>query len=153
MTVKKILLTADGLKSVREELKAQEAKREQLVEKIEDVSQPGEFGEDILVSQLKQELELVEERISSLEETLGCAQVISGAQSNGCVALGNKVKISSPASTHQFCIVSHLEADPTKNKISNESPLGQSLLGKKVGEKVEINAPVGKIVYKIISID
>jgi transcription elongation factor GreA len=150
----KNLLTQEGYNSLVEQLNELKKKQEHLIVQIEDVAQPDESGEDSLATQLKEELEVVNENIEELETALEDTQIISGDCSNrDQVEVGCKVKIKiSGDSTKEFHIVTHLEADPKENKISDQSPLGLALLGKKINEKIEVNAPAGKITYKIVSI-
>jgi transcription elongation factor GreA len=150
----KNLLTQEGYNSLTEQLNDLKKKQEHLITQIEDVAQPDESGEDGLATQLKEELEVVNEKIDNLEDALEDAKIISGEHTKHKeVEVGCKVKIKiSGNSTKEFHIVSHLEADPNANKISDKSPLGIALLGKKIKDEVEVSAPAGKIIYKIVSI-
>jgi transcription elongation factor GreA len=151
----KTLLTKEGYHKLLEQLADLKRKQDHLVTQIEEVAQPDESGEDGLATQLKEELELVNEKIDSIEEALEASQIITddAISTDGFVQLGCKVKIKiSGNSEKEFHIVSQLESDPTQNKISDQSPLGRALIGKKVNDEVEVEAPVGKITYKIISV-
>jgi len=118
------------------------------------VAQPDESGEDSLVSQLKAELEVVNSKISSLEDALENAEIINGHFSKTTVGVGSKVKIRvSGKAEKTFHVVSEFEADPSANKISDQSPLGKALIGKRVNDNFEIEAPVGKLTYKVVSIN
>ena len=151
----KNLLTQESYDNLSEQLIDLKKKQDHLITQIEDVAQPDESGEDSLASQLKDELEVVNEKIESLEVVLENVEIISGnCAKDDFIKVGCKVKVKiSSDSTKEFDIVNHLEADPKTNKISDQSPLGLALLGKKIGEKVEVNAPAGKIIYKIVSIN
>jgi transcription elongation factor GreA len=94
------------------------------------------------------------EKIDNLEDALEDVKIISGECTKySQVEVGCKVKIKiSGDLTKEFNIVTHLEADPNANKISDQSPLGIALLGKKINDNVEVSAPAGKIIYKIVSI-
>jgi transcription elongation factor GreA len=149
----KNLLTQDGYNKLTEQLIELKKKQEHLITQIEEVAQPDESGEDGLATQLKEELEVVNDKIDSLEEALEDSKIISGDCKRNQVEVGCTVKIKiSGNSTKEFSIVTHLEADPNANKISDQSPLGVALLGKKINDKVEVSAPAGKIIYKIVSI-
>ena len=149
----KNLLTQDGYSSLVEQLNDLKKKQEHLITQIEDVAQPDESGEDGLATQLKEELEVVNDKIDSLESALEDVKIISGECSRSQVEVGCRVKIKVSGNlTKEFNIVSHLEADPLANKISDQSPLGVALLGKKIDDLVEVSAPAGKITYKIVSI-
>lgn len=149
----KTLLTQSGYQQLGEQLVQLKAKREHLITQIEEVAQPDESGEDGLATQLKEELEVVGDKINSIEEALENCEIISGKVSKDMVQVGSKVKIKvSGDNTVEFNIVSHLEADPTKNRISDQSPLGVALMGRKLHDEIEVDAPVGKITYKIVAI-
>ncbi|MDD4785270.1 MAG: GreA/GreB family elongation factor [Candidatus Shapirobacteria bacterium] len=149
----KNLLTQDGYSSLVEQLSDLKKKQEHLITQIEDVAQPDESGEDGLATQLKEELEVVNDKIDNLETALEDVKIISGECSRDQVEVGCRVKIKVTGNlTKEFNIVSHLEADPLANKISDQSPLGVALIGKKIDDLVEVSAPAGKITYKIVSI-
>jgi transcription elongation factor GreA len=150
----KTYLTKQGLVKLQTELEELKARQQHLVTQIEEVAQPDETGEDGLVVQLKAELEVVNDKIDKLEEAIANSEILNDKNnSNHIVQIGSRVKIRiSGRLEKEFHIVSNFESDPTQNKISNESPLGLALLGKKLNEEIEVDAPVGKITYKIVSI-
>ena len=150
----KTYLTEEGFQKLSEELSILKTKKDHLISQIEEVAQPDESGEDGLATQLKEELEVVNDKIDQIENSLEMAQIITNkAGKKSIVEVGTVVKIKIASNnTKEFSIVSHIEADPTQNKISDQSPLGQALLGKKLNDEVEVEAPVGKITYKIVAI-
>jgi transcription elongation factor GreA len=127
-------------------------KQDHLITQIEEVAQPDESGEDGLVTQLKEELELTNNKIAEIEESLEVSEVISDKVNSDSIQVGSRVKIKVSSSTKEFHIVSQLESDPGSSKISDQSPLGKALIGKKINDEIEVDAPVGKIIYKVISI-
>lgn len=146
-------LTKDGYQQLVVELKDLQAKADQLVTKIEEVAQPDESGEDSLASQLKAELEVVNSKIAAIETVFENVEIISGKRSSATVSVGSEVKIKISGKLDRlFQIVSELEADPSANKISSQSPLGQALIGKKIHDEIEVDAPAGKLTYKIVGI-
>jgi len=152
----KNLLTQEGYNLLVIELSDLKKKQDHLVDQIEDVAQPDESGEDGLATQLKEELEVVNERIDNIEQVFEDFQIITDGECNSLneIQLGCTVKIKlSNDGEKKFTIVSHLEADPLTNRISDQSPLGKALIGKKLNDEVEVTAPVGKIIYKIVSIN
>lgn len=149
----KNLLTRAGYDQLTQQLADLKDKQEHLITQIEDVAQPDESGEDGLASQLKEELEVTNTQIEQISETLENSEIISDKTSFDSIQVGCKVKIKISASTKEFFIVNQLESDPTVNKISDQSPLGKALIGKKVNDEIEVDAPVGKIIYKIVSIN
>lgn len=151
--MKQTILTQEGFNRLQQELADLKEKQARLISEIEEVAQPDESGEDSLATQLKEELELVINKIEKIEIALETAKVINGKGAKGKISIGSRVKIKiSGNSTKIFDIVSDLESDPSQNKISDTSPLGQALLGKKVNDTVNVEAPVGKISYKIVEI-
>lgn len=150
----KTYLTKQGLIKLQAELDELKIRQQHLITQIEEVAQPDETGEDGLVIQLKAELEVVNDKIDKLEEAIANSEILNDKNnSNHIVQIGSRVKIRiSGRLEKEFHIVSNFESDPTQNKISNESPLGQALLGKKLHDEIEVSAPVGKITYKIVSI-
>ena len=148
----KNLLTQEGYQKLSQELIDLKKKQERLITQIEEVAQPDESGEDGLASQLKEELEVTNDKISEIEETLEFSEIISDKVSSDSIQVGCKVKIKIDSGTKEFHLVNQLESDPTTNKISDQSPLGKALIGKKVNDEIEVEAPVGKITYKVIAI-
>jgi len=148
----KRLLTQEGYTQLTQQLVDLKKKQDHLISQIEDVAQPDESGEDGLVTQLKEELELTNNKIDEIEESLEISQVISNKINCDSIQVGCKVRIKVSSSTKEFHIVSHLESDPSANKISDQSPLGMALIGKKLHDEIEVDAPVGKIIYKVVSI-
>jgi len=147
-------LTQDGYNKLTLELQTLNQKASQLVDRLEEVAQPDESGEDSLAAQLKAELEVVNDKISGYEEALENIEIISSATSKSTVGVGSKVKVKIGGKIEKiFQLVSEFEADPAVEKISDQSPLGVALIGKKVGQVFDIDAPVGKLTYKIVSIN
>lgn len=150
----KNLLTQEGYDQLTSDLVVLNDKRNHLITQIEEVAQPDESGEDGLATQLKEELEVVNEKIDNIEEALEMSQIITGKSIlKGVVQVGSTVKIClSGRQEKEFYIVSHMESDPTQNKISDKSPLGLALIGRKINDEFEVDAPIGKITYKIVSV-
>lgn len=148
----KTLLTKDGYAQLVNQLEELKKKQEHLISQIEDVAQPDESGEDGLATQLKEELEVTNNKIDEIEEALEDVEVISDKLNCNIIQVGCKVKVKIASGTKEFFIVNHLESDPSTNKISDQSPLGKSLIGKKVNDEIEVEAPAGKIIYKVVSI-
>ncbi len=150
--MKKTHLTAGGFKKLEQELLVLQEKKDRLTRKIEEVSQPEEVGDDVLVIQLKDEIDVVQEKTRKIKEALDTAEIITKTKSFSQVALGSQVTVQIKTARQTLTIVGDIEADPSKNYISDQSPLGQALLGKKKGEEIKVVAPVGKITYKILKI-
>jgi transcription elongation factor GreA len=151
--ISKNFLTKNGCQKLNQQLVDLKKKQEHLINQIEDVAQPDESGEDGLVTQLKEELEVTNNTIDEIEETLVSSEVVNGNTSFNSIQVGCKVKIKIATDTKEFFIVNQLESDPSLNKISDQSPLGKALIGKKINDEIEVNAPIGKTIYKVISIN
>lgn len=151
----KIYLTQEALENFKKEYQVLvEERRPMAIERVAETRTLGEMEESTDHIQAKQDLAFVDGRIAELEEIINKAVLIDEKHAN-CqnINLGCRVTVRANGETKIFQLVGEWEADPTNQKISHESPLGQALLGKRVGEKVEIEAPVGKIVYTIIEIE
>lgn len=150
---KLIQVTKAGLESLKTELTdLVETKRPQLVKRLERARQEGDLSENSDYTNAKEELEFLDGRIDELTEVVNNAEIIEEGASGDTVEVGTTVILTSNGDRHEFKIVGEWEADPMKKLISNESPLGKQLVGKKVGEKVEVEAPAGVINYKVIEI-
>lgn len=149
----KVLLTLKGLEELKKELKELvETKRGEVVQKIATARDMGDLSENAAYVSAREEQAFIEGRISELEEIIKNAVVSSGTGSKGVVGVGCKIKVYVDGSEEEYHLVGAPEADPKIRKISYESPLGKALIGKKVGDKVEMEAPDGKLVYTILSV-
>lgn len=154
-TGKSIQVTKEGLETLKAELKVlQGEKRPALVDRLSNARSQGDLAENSDYQNAKDELEFLDGRIEELEEVLNHAVIADTKGSkSGEVVLGTKVTVKNGTGNHTFHIVGEWEADPAQKKISHTSPLGQALLGKKVGEKVEVEAPAGIISYQVLEIN
>lgn len=151
---KKVQVTKEGLQSLKKELKfLQEEKRPKLVDRLKHARAEGDLSENSDYQNARDELEFLDGRISELEGVLQNAEVVKSNGNADEVSVGTKVRLTVNGAEHVFHIVGEWEADPAEKKISHSSPLGQALMGKKVGELAEVEAPVGKVIYKIIEIE
>ncbi len=153
--IKQVQVTKEGYESLKAELdELVNVKRPKLVERLERARNEGDLSENSDYISAKEELEFLDGRIDELKHVVDHAIVLS-ANSNGSskVDVGTKVTVKTDSGEQVFDIVGEWEADPVNKKISHESPLGSALVGKKVGEVVEVEAPAGKLVYEILKID
>ncbi len=142
-------MTQEGLDELKAELaQLQKDKHPQAVDRVRLAREHGDLSENSEYHAAREDLAMVEGRIDELEELISKAKIMPKA-SNSVVSVGNKVTIKTSKDSHTYHIVGKYEADPMNKKISDESPLGQALLGKKEGEEVEYEAPVGKVIYHI----
>jgi len=152
---KQVQLTKEGFKSLQKELdELVNEKRPKLVERLANARSQGDLTENSDYSNAKEELEFLDGRIDELEAVLKNAEVVkNGVSKNGGVSVGTKITVRVNGEKHVYQMVGEWEADPVNRKISPESPLGQALVGKKVGEKAEVKAPAGKVTYEILAIE
>ena len=142
-------LTKDGWDELGKELADLKARRSEIAEKIKSARDFGDLSENAEYDAARDEQAQVEGRIAVIEDILQNASVIKGTPKKGTCAVGSRVTLEGPKGEVEYTIVSSVEADPAQKKISDESPIGQALLGKKVGEKAEIKTPSGTITFDI----
>lgn len=148
---KQYQLTADGKSELEKELEDLKSRRGDIASKIADARDYGDLSENAEYDAAREEQGLVETRIAEIEDILQNAEIIHVKKANGQVVLGSTVEIKN-GKTFTYTIVGPVEADPLAGKVSNESPIGEALMGKKVGEKVTIKTQKGDTTYTIVSI-
>lgn len=153
---KKNLLTYQGLQKLENELQELKVvKRKEIAQKIKEAREQGDLSENAEYDAAKDEQRDIETEIAELEAILANCEVIQDNDKNKDV-----VKMESVVVLHdvefdediEYTIVGSSEADSLNNKISNESPLGAALIGKKKGDTVKVEAPVGEIEYTVVSV-
>ncbi len=149
---KEFKLTKDGISKLETELASLNTLKPKIVDRLKQARSQGDLSENADYDVSRGELERTELRIKEIEHILQNVEIIEAPKSNGAVKLGSTVELKSPKVKTVFKIVGSVEANPGEGKISNESPIGVALLGKKVGEDVEIELPAGVTVYKIQAI-
>ncbi len=155
-TINSLKITQEGLEVLKKELDVLlNDKRPKLVDRLSNARSQGDLSENSDYSNAKEELEFLDGRITEIEDVLQHAEVVSTSSngSNSGVSVGTKVNLKVNGKELLYHVVGEWEADPMNKKISNTSPIGQALMGKKAGDKVEVEAPVGKVVYEIISLE
>lgn len=154
MTQNVFRLTQEGLDALKAELlELQNEKLPRLIERVRAAREQGDLSENSEYHAAREELSFVEGRVEELEELISKSKVVDESKKTDKVRLGCKVTVKSHQGEHTFHIVGKYEADPMNKKISDESPLGKALMGKKVGHEVEYMAPVGKIVYQVVQVN
>lgn len=148
-------ITEDGLKKLEAELVYLKSdKRKEIAARIAEAKEHGDLSENAEYTEAKEEQAFNDGRVLELEEVMRNVKVIKTNNGGDVVALGATFTAESgDGKKLSYTIVGSNESDPTAGRISNESPLGQSFLGKKVGESVEVHVPAGAITFKIVSID
>lgn len=144
-------ITEEGRKELEAELEELKGRRGAIADKIAEARDYGDLSENAEYDAAREEQGLVESRIAEIEDILLNAELIKTTKGSK-VALGSKVELKTGKKTVIYNIVGPVEADPLEGKISNESPIGEALMGKKVGESVTITTPKGQIAYEIIAI-
>ncbi len=150
---KNVYLTPIGLTGAKEELEyLKQTKRAQIAEKIHQAREYGDLAENSEYDAAMEDQALAEHRITELENILKGAKVITKEASSEFVVIGSTVKIEMDDGIDEFTIVGRVEADPSKKRISNESPLGSVLLGATKGEEVEVTTPIVRYKCKVLEI-
>jgi transcription elongation factor GreA len=151
---REVILTQEGYDKLQEEIEYLTThKRREVAERIKTAR---EFGDISEYDDAKNEQAHVESRITQLEHQLRNASVVDSHDvDTGVVSIGTKVTVRTTADkkTKVFAIVGSAEADPLKDRLSNESPLGKSLIGRKKGDKVTVTTPRGVAEYQVVKIE
>lgn len=154
---KQVILTDEGLKKLEDELEhLKTEKRKEIAEKIKVALSFGDLSENSEYDEAKNEQAMVESRIAQIEAMLKNVKIIDDNEiDTNVVNLGSKVKVYDTEFKEEiiYQIVGSTEADPDKNRISDESPVGRSLLGHSAGEEVQVETPGGVVVFKILEIN
>ncbi|MBI2099608.1 transcription elongation factor GreA [Candidatus Uhrbacteria bacterium] len=148
-----IYTSKEGLEKLKEELRGlKTVRRKEAAARIEKAKELGDLSENAEYAEAKDELAFIEGRIIELEDYINRA-IVFDHEAGDKVSLGSKVKVKAKDKEKEYTIVGPNEADPASGKISNETPLAKSLLGKKAGDEVEVKTPSGQVAYKILSVE
>ena len=154
--MKEVILTAEGYEKLKQEIDLLRGdKRREVAERIRVAREFGDIAENAEYDDAKNEQAMLEHKIAQLEERLLSARVISKKEiSKDAVSVGSKVRLRDveAGKTFEYHIVGSAEANPAENKLSNESPVGKAIMGRKKGEIVEVAAPRGALKFKILEI-
>jgi transcription elongation factor GreA len=155
MEENKVYLTKEGLENLKKEYDVLvNVRRPSVVERLATARGAGDLSENSDYTQAKQDIAFIDGRISELEEVFNRVEIIvEDKKGRTAVDLGCTVIVEVEGKKITYHLVGEYEADPINQKISPSSPLGKALVGRKVGEVVEVEAPVGKITYKVVSIE
>ena len=144
-------ITTEGKKELEVELDQLKARRGDIADKIAEARDYGDLSENAEYDAAREEQGLVESRIAEIEDILMNAELIKGG-SKTKVGLGSTVELKTGKKTVSYTVVGPVEANPLEGKISNESPIGEALFGKKVGDTATITTPKGDVTYEIVTI-
>lgn len=147
--INRVQLTQAGLDELNAELTKLKDKEPAAVDRVTKAREFGDLSENSEYHASREDLAFIQGRIEELEDMVARSQVVKVSKNNGHVDIGCQVTVHADGKEHTFTIVGEFEADPLKQKISHDSPLGKALMGRKVGETVEFEAPVGKVMYAI----
>jgi transcription elongation factor GreA len=150
-----VYLTAEGLKKLEEELEhLRKVRRKEVAVRLHEAMEGGDLIDNAEYEAAKNEQAFIEGRILEVEYMLAQARIIEPGESTGIVDIGNTVVVKQDGKKREtFTIVGAAEANPKNGLISNESPLGQALLGNQVGDEVEVDAPAGVLRFRIVKIE
>ena len=153
MNTKPTYLSRDGLTKLRTELdEMTNVRRVEVATRIHDAKEHGDLSENAEYEDAKNEQAFVEGRIQTLEALIKNATIIDEKHSTDHVQIGSTVSVESGDGKETFTIVGSAEASPREGRISNESPVGRALLGRKKGDKVVVRVPAGDFSYTIVLI-
>lgn len=155
MKKKEVFLTSEGYLELENELHyLKTEKRKEVTQTLKEARALGDLSENSEYDQAREDQSNLEKRIVEIEYTLEHATVIDEAKDDGTVGIGCQVelKYEDDDDTESYKIVGSQEADPFNNKISNESPIAQAIMGKKTGDVVSVDSPNGKYDVKILKI-
>lgn len=145
-------LTEEGVAELKSELEHLIGARSEVADRIRTAREFGDLSENAEYQVARQEQEKNEARIAELEHIIANVEIIKSSKSDSKVRLGSKVTLEGEKGKKEFQVVGTVEADPLEGKVSDESPIGQALLGKAVGDEVEIKTPASTLTYKVVSI-
>jgi len=153
MTERQTFITADGLQKLRDELhQLKTVKRREIAQRIQEAKELGDLSENAEYVEAKNEQSFVEGRIAELETVVKNAVIIQDVKNAEQIRVGSEVTATSDGTKVTYAIVGSNESDPANGRISNESPIGQAFIGKKIGDTVEIETPRGKRLFSITGI-
>jgi transcription elongation factor GreA len=153
VNTKTTYISKDGLDKLRAELtEMTNVRRPEIAQRIHDAKEHGDLSENAEYEDAKNEQAFVEGRIQTLETMIKNASLIDEHTSTDHVQIGSTVKVKGDDGTETFSIVGSAEAKPADGRISNESPVGRALLGRKKGDKVVVKVPAGDFAYTILEI-
>ncbi len=153
--MKEVLLTPEGYQRLKEEIEyLSTERRREVAERIKQAREFGDISENSEYDDAKNEQMMLEHRIAQLEDRLSNARVIDEEVATDVVGVGTRVRLEDidANETLEYFIVGSAEANPAEYKLSNESPVGKAIIGRRKGETVEVAAPRGALRFKIIDI-
>ncbi|HAY84730.1 MAG TPA: transcription elongation factor GreA [Chloroflexi bacterium] len=149
------LLTQEGLQKIKHELDDMKTRqRVELSERLRFAIQQGDLSENADYHKAKEDQAFLEGKIREYEEIVAGAKIITGGNHKGIIDVGSRITIQEadyPA--EKYHMVGAREANPVEGRISNESPIGKALLGRKVGDTVSVETPGGNMIFKVLEVE
>lgn len=143
-------ISEEGLEKLKNQLEElRTVKRQEVAQRLEEAKKMGDLSENAEYTEARDAQEFNERQIAELEELIKKAIVIGRTKNKDEIQIGSTFSVKSHGKTQELTIVGSEEADPVAGKISNESPLGKSFLGKKKGDEVKVKTPKGEVKYTI----
>lgn len=153
MATKSITLTQSGIDHLKTELKdLKETKRPEIIERIKRAKEFGDLSENAEYQSAKEDQSFIEGRVQEIEAILKVAKIVEKGHDTSIIGLGSKVSIDIEGDATDYEVVGPTEGNLEQGKLSNESPVGRSLLGHKKGDKVIVAAPGGDVEYNIVNV-
>lgn len=149
------LITKEGLNKLKEELEDMKTRqRDDLSKRLRFAIQQGDLSENADYHKAKEDQAFLEGKIREYEETIAGAKIIDGSNNNGVIDVGSHITIQEGSYPEErYHMVGAREANPMEGRISNESPIGKALLGRKAGDTVTVETPGGAMELKILSVE
>lgn len=151
---KEFYLTKEGIDKLNEELEdLTHNQRQKIAVRLKEAKEYGDLSENIQYDDAKDQQAFIEGRISEIENILRHSSLIESPKNSAVVGLGSTVHLELEDGVQRYTIVGSTEANPEEGKISNESPIGKALIGKKPGDEVEVAVPSGTMTYKVKKVE
>ena len=147
-----IKFTKEGYEKLGNEYRELTEKRPLVLARMVAAREQGDLSENAGYHASKEELGRIDRRLRELKLLMRFGEIVD-AKGADTVGVGSTVKVAKDEETYEFNIVGRLEADPAKNKLSEVSPIGRALIGKKIGDAVDVETPSGRVNYKVVAID
>ena len=146
-------ITQEGLEKLKKEIEyLKTTKRDELADRLQKAIAQGDLSENFDYSDAKEQQAMLEGKIKELEDQVREAQIVQKTTQSDVIQIGSAVEVESEGEKLTFVVVTARDADPLQGKISVESPIGETLMGKKKGEIATVETPDGSMKYKILTI-
>ena len=152
--LKQTLLTLEGKRELEAMLPTLVAQKREVKERLQSAKTYGDAADGGEIGEAKDELQRLDRRINEIEYTLSHAKVVDAAERDGTVRIGSQVSIvDDTGETETWTIVEPAEASTRNRKISDQSPMGAAMFGKRAGDEIRVRAPGGDLVYRILTVE